>query len=164
LLDCSPADIDYKERLEKQYRQLLRRVKALLQRVQETCDMLENECDLDWATLGRIAEIKLFLGRTEQVCSTARRRVLEGEIVPNEDKLFSIFEPHTQLYIRGKAGQPVQFGRLVLVYEDSHGFILHHHVMPRDAQDRDVTLNQYRRRANAHVARPPERPPSGNIF
>ena len=64
---------------------------------------------------------------------------------PNEDKLFSIFEPHTQLYRRGKAGQPNQFGRLVLIYEDAAGFISHHHVMSRDAQDRDVAVEQTRK-------------------
>ena len=92
-----------------------------------------------------IANIRLFIERTEQVCDTARRRVLEGESVPNEDKLFSMFEPHTQLYRRGKAGQPNQFGRLVLIYEDAAGFISHHHVMPRDAQDRDVAVEQTRK-------------------
>ncbi len=89
----------------------------------------------------KIALIKGFIERTQQVCGTARRRVLLGETVPNEDKLFSIFEPHTQLYRRGKAGQPNQFGRLVLVYEDSAGFISHHYVMPRDAQDQDVPIS-----------------------
>jgi hypothetical protein len=56
-----------------------------------------------------------------------------------------MFEPHTQLYKRGKAGEPVQFGRLVLIYEDAAGFISHHHIMPRDAQDRDVAVDQTRK-------------------
>ena len=96
-------------------------------------------------SITQIAEITVFIERTRQVCGTARRRVLEGETVPNEDKLFSIFEPHTQLYRRGKAGQPNQFGRLVLIYEDAAGFISHHYVMPRDAQDQDVAVEQTRK-------------------
>jgi hypothetical protein len=36
----------------------------------------------------------------------------------------------------------VQFGRLVLIYEDAAGFIAHHQVMPQDAQDRDVAAEQ----------------------
>ncbi len=40
------------------------------------------------------------------------------EHVPNTDKLFSLFETHTQLYRRGKAGTPNQFGRQVLLFED----------------------------------------------
>ena len=103
-----------------------------------------NEYEPDVLSMARIAEIKVFIERSEHVCGTARRRVLQGESVPNEDKLFSIFEPHTQLYKRGKAGQPVQFGRLVLIYEDAAGFISHHHIMPRDAQDQDVVVQQTR--------------------
>lgn len=134
----------YQERLAQQYRQLLRRAAQILARAQQTCQTLENKCELDFASVGRIAQIKVFIERTEQVCGTARRRVLEGENVPNKDKLFSIFEPHTQLYKRGKAGQPMQFGRLVLVYEDAAGFIPHHHVMPRSAGDQDVVVEQTR--------------------
>jgi hypothetical protein len=132
----------YKERLARQYRKLLTRADKILRRAKETCGTLVSEYELDVISLARIAEIKVFVERTEHVCGTARRRVLEGEKVPNEDKLFSIFEPHTQLYKRGKAGQPVQFGRLVLIYEDAAGFVSHHHIMPRDAQDQDVIVEQ----------------------
>jgi hypothetical protein len=73
---------------------------------------------------------------------TARRRVILGEQVPNQEKLFSIFEPHTQLYRRGKAGQENQFGRLAMIYEDGAGFITHHYLMGRDEQDVDVAAPQ----------------------
>jgi hypothetical protein len=134
----------YKQRLEQQYRVLLDRTDKLLTRARELCKTLENECELGVVELARLAELKIFIERTEHVRDTARRRVLEGEQVPNSEKLFSIFEPHTQLYKRGKAGQPMQFGRLVLVYEDAAGFVIHQHVMPRDAQDRQVVVPQTR--------------------
>ena len=95
-------------------------------------------------TLMHLADLKIFMARTEQVRDTACRRVLHDESVPNNEKLFSIFEPHTQLYKRGKAGEPIQFGRLVLVYEDAAGFVIHHHLLPRDAQDEDVVVEQTR--------------------
>jgi IS5 family transposase len=43
--------------------------------------------------------------------------VLQGETVPTADKLFSIFEPHTDLIKRGKAHRPVEFGHKVLLSE-----------------------------------------------
>jgi hypothetical protein len=135
---------NYQPRLEQQYRKLLGRAKVILSRAAQTCQTLEQDYELDTQSLERIAQIQVFVARTQQVCGTARRRVLEGEKVPNEDKLFSIFEPHTQLYRRGKAGQPNQYGRLVLIFEDSAGFISHHHVMPRDVQDQDVAVEQTR--------------------
>jgi hypothetical protein len=135
----------YKERLVKQYRKLLGRADKILRRAKETCEVLENELQRDAVPGLRIAELRVYIERTEHVCGTARRRVLEGENVPNDEKLFSMFEPHTQLYKRSKAGQPLQFGRLVLVYEDAAGFISHHHIMPRDAQDQDVIVEQTRK-------------------
>jgi len=92
--------------------------------------------------VSRVYDIRVYSERTRQVASTAYRRVILGEQVPNEDKLFSIFEPHTQLYRRGKAGQENQFGRLTMVCEDGAGFISHHYVLRRDEQDVDVAVPQ----------------------
>lgn len=131
----------YQKRLKRSYRQLLKRVNKILRRARRLCAELESR-PLTELQQGQLQRLKTFITRTEQVRDTARRRVLKGEKVPNEDKLFSIFEPHTQLYKRGKAGEPIQFGRLVLVFEDAAGFITHHHVMPRDAQDQDVIVEQ----------------------
>jgi hypothetical protein len=133
----------YQKRLKKQYRELLKRTRKLLRRARCLCDevQLRSLSPFEQAQLDRL---KTFIERTEQVCDTARRRVLQGEKVPNEDKLFSLFEPHTQLYKRGKAGEPIQFGRLVMIYEDAVGFITHHYVLPRDAQDQDVVVEQTR--------------------
>ena len=132
----------YRERLVGQYRQLLKRAHKILTRAEATCQALQDQDPVDLAAFARSADIKVFIERTEHVCGTARRRVLAGENVPHGDKLFSIFEPHTQLYKRGKAGQPLQFGRLVLIYEDAAGFVPYHYVMPRDTQDQDVIVEQ----------------------
>jgi hypothetical protein len=133
----------YQERLQEKYRRLLKRTRKILRRAEQLHDRL-TEQGADEATLAKLAQLKAYLQLTEQVCQTAQRRVMEGEKVPNEDKVFSLFETHTQLYKRGKAGEPVQFGRLVLIYEDAAGFVVHHHVLPRDAQDQDVVVEQTR--------------------
>jgi len=134
---------NYHDRLRSGYEALLEHAEMILERAAELRE--KTEYSPDFAVVGWRAELADFMQRTEQVCGTARRRVLEGEQVPNEDKLFSIFEPHTQLYKRGKAGEPVQFGRLVLIYEDAAGFIMHYHLLDRDANDKDVIVEQTRR-------------------
>ena len=77
---------------------------------------------------------------TEKVCSTARRRVLLGETVANEEKIFSIFEPHTELIKRGKQPDPIQYGHKVLVMEDAVGFICHYEVVADGVLDQDVLV------------------------
>lgn len=135
---------EQKGNVEKLYRVLLKRAEEILGRADALVQALETECEMDLALLGKLAELQGFMERTRQVCSTAYRRVMFGEVVPNNEKLFSIFEPHTQLYKRGKASTPMQFGRLALIYEDSAGFVVHHHILPRESQDQDVAVEQTR--------------------
>ena len=132
-----------KDRMKQQYRKLLKRSQKILRRAEDLLAQV-SEQEADTATLCRIVDLNRYIELRRQVCSTARRRVILRETVPNADKLFSIFEPHTQLYRRGKAGQPNQFGRLVMIYEDGAGFITHHYLLPRDAQDADVVVEQTR--------------------
>jgi IS5 family transposase len=133
---------NYQERLKPNYRELLTLSGNITHRAQELLQQAEASPEL--AGSGQVAQLRVFLERTEQVRGTARRRVLLNETVPNEEKLFSIFEPHTQLYKRGKAGDPVQFGRLALIYEDAAGFITHAYLMGREEQDRAVVVSQTR--------------------
>jgi hypothetical protein len=64
------------------------------------------------------------------------RRVLQGEKNPHEEKVFSIFEPHTEWICKGKAGVPVELGARVCVLEDQHQLILHHQVMWQETDDK----------------------------
>lgn len=101
---------NYRERMKPSYRELLHKAQLVTQRARELCDVTgkPQPCADD---LFGPNTLQAFIVRTERVADTARRRVINGESVPSPDKLFSVFEPHTQLYKRGKAGQPIQFGR-----------------------------------------------------
>jgi IS5 family transposase len=133
---------NHQQRIKQEYVKLLRRSGRITRRAQQLVSAGQSSSDP--AVAAAIAELSVFLERTEQVRNTARRRVLRGETVPNSDKLFSIFEPHTQLYKRGKAGQPIQFGRLVMIFEDGAGFLTHSYVLGREEHDRDVVVPQMR--------------------
>jgi len=51
------------------------------------------------------------------------------KVIPHEEKLFSIFEPHTEWIRKGKAGVPQELGLKVCIVEDRYQFIMHHQVM-----------------------------------
>ena len=144
----------YQERMKQPYRELLAVADMLLTRAETLRETVRKYGTGGGAeALALDKGLETFLQRTRHVCNLARRRVLEGETIPNHEKLFSIFETHTQLYKRGKAGEPVQFGRLVLVFEDGVGFITHHHLLPRDQGDRDVVVEQTRTAQKRHRGR-----------
>jgi len=134
----------YQKRIETLYRELLGVAETILGRADQLRASLKKRGKASSEVLALDEQLQTFIERTRHVCGTARRRVLQGENVPNSEKLFSIFETHTQLYKRGKAAQPVQFGRQVLIYEDGAGFISHAYLMPRDADDRSVVVPQTR--------------------
>jgi IS5 family transposase len=134
---------NYIKRMQVPYRELLDNSQRIITRARSLC----SDVELGEPSADDILEphsLPAFIARTERVMDTATRRVLNGETVPNSDKLFSVFEPHTQLYKRGKAGQPMQFGRQVLVFEDGAGFIVQGTLMKRDECDSGVAVEQTR--------------------
>lgn len=96
-------------------------------------------------TRERLAELVLFKGllgeldgfmahaarQIDQVC----RRVLQGQSIAHEEKVFSLFQPHTEWISKGKAGVPVELGLRTCIVEDQHRFILHHQVMEKITDD-----------------------------
>src|SRR5437867_8278752 len=68
-------------------------------------------------------QIEHFCELGSRVIDQARRRVLDGEQVPNGEKIYSIFEPHTDLIKRGKVRTPLEFGHKVFLAESAHGLI-----------------------------------------
>jgi IS5 family transposase len=130
---------NYVARMQVPYRELLQKATSIAQRARELCETLT----LPNATTDDVFgpnTLQAFIARTERVIDTATRRILNNETVSNRDKLFSVFEPHTQLYKRGKAGEPIQFGRQVLVFEDAAGFIVKSVVMKRNQCDSGVAI------------------------
>jgi IS5 family transposase len=80
-------------------------------------------------------DIKYYCGLGSQVIDQARRRVLDGEQVPNAEKIYSIFEPHTDLIKRGKVRTPVEFGHKVLLAESAQGLITQYQVLKGNPVD-----------------------------
>ncbi len=80
-------------------------------------------------------EITRYCVLADQVIGQARRRVLEGEQVPTEEKIYSIFEPHTDLIKRGKVLKPIEFGHKVFLAESGHGLITQYRVLTGNPAD-----------------------------
>jgi IS5 family transposase len=84
----------------------------------------------------RLADLDRYIAYGELLSDQICRRILYGEPIAHEEKIFSIFEPHTEWINKGKAGVVVELGLRVAVCEDQHGFILYHQVMEKTTDDR----------------------------
>ena len=88
--------------------------------------------ELQWATAEAIAnEIAHYHHLGLRVIDQASRRVLDEEDVPNDEKVFSIFEPHTELLKRGKAAKPIEFGHMTQIQQVEGKFITDYEVFEK---------------------------------
>jgi IS5 family transposase len=136
---------DFRKRLREAYRALLELADQILARALKLLDPASS-LDLPGKLQVRVEKLRMKLtdavNLTLQACDQGRRRVLQDETLSNDEKLFSVFEPETQLIKRGKVPQPVEFGHRVLVIEDGAGFVCHYRILAHGAEDRDVVVGE----------------------
>ena len=90
------------------------------------------------ALLALGVELTHYLPLTRKVCSAAGRSVLKGETVPASDRVFSIFEEHTELIKRGKSNKPVESGHAAWPAQSRSKFITDYEVMEEKIPDADL--------------------------
>ena len=112
------------------YKPLIRLVESLLEWVPVVCNRLrsglaENAYDFmeDLVVKSVISQMEHFRSLGIKVVDQARRRVFDDEKVSHEEKVFSIFESHTELLKRGKAGKPIEFGHMISLQQVESKFI-----------------------------------------
>ncbi len=110
----------------------LKLVESLIVRAKET--LLATSSPSIVAHL-KIEEIRKYITHAERQIDQIRRRVVEGETIPHDEKVFSLFEEHTEWISKGKAGVSQELGLKVCVVKDQFGFILHHRVMQKETDD-----------------------------
>ena len=82
------------------------------------------------------SDLILFTQHADRQIDQIKRRVIDDEKIPHAEKVFSLFQPHTEWISKGKAGVPVELGIRMCIMEDTHGFILHHRVMKKETDDK----------------------------
>lgn len=91
-----------------------------------TLNILKNG---DMINHKKLIEIEKYMLYVVKQMDLIERRVINGETIPHNEKVFSIFEEYTEWISKGKAGIPQELGLRVAILEDQFEFILHHMVM-----------------------------------
>lgn len=83
--------------------------------------------ETDWT----LPQTEQVLRRMDQVLEQlpkarkqARQRILAGQLVANEEKILSLYEPEVHVIVRQKAGAEVEFGNTLLLVENPQGLII----------------------------------------
>lgn len=105
---------------------------AYLEKVEANLGALPNGVSIEDE---KIQEIKGYIEHACRQINQIHRRVVKGEKIPHHEKVFSIFEEHTEWISKGKAGVPQELGKRVCVLKDNFGFTLYHQVMEKQTDD-----------------------------
>lgn len=75
------------------------------------------------------ADLSKFKGLLIKHLDLIERRIIHGEKIPNDEKLFSIFLPFTEIIIKGKIAKKQQFAVNLLVTTNQYGFLIDTKIM-----------------------------------
>jgi IS5 family transposase len=123
-----------KEAGQQAYRKL---VKIAQQSVSQAKQVLEALEESSHQRAQRLRDtLETFIPRAEQVIEQTVRRVFQDEKVPACEKIVSIFEPHSAIIRRGKAGKPVEYGRKIWLDEVEGGLVTRWQVLEGNPSDK----------------------------
>ena len=116
----------------KERKRVLRQMKAVVSVVRAHAQRYHTLLDENWqATDWTRAQAEQVLQRIESMLEAlpaavkqAHERIIGERQVANDEKLLSLFEPDIHVIVRGKAGEEVEFGNLLVLGEQSDGLII----------------------------------------
>jgi IS5 family transposase len=118
-----------KNKYDRQYEAALRyleKASALLVKVVESKSDLPINNPKDFS---QIIALEYYIKMLEKHIDLVDRRLLQGEMIPHEEKIFSIFETYTEWIKKGKLHPNVELGKKILVTTDQYNLMLDYQVM-----------------------------------
>ena len=97
--------------------------------------------DLTLLEIVRLQQAGYFHDHLIRHMDLLERRVLRGETIPHEEKVFSLFEEHTELIKKGKVMPPVEFGHRLLISTEQHGLIVDYKIMGSGSETAESVPN-----------------------
>lgn len=115
------------------YQELMEMTAQTVEQARQTLQQFGSETGRRVQRLKKTLQI--FIPLAEQVMEQTRKRVFEQQSVPAQEKVVSIFEPHTDIIVRGKESHPVEYGHKVWLNEVDGGIISHYRILDGNPSD-----------------------------
>lgn len=132
------------EKTKPLYQKLVSVARASVKQAQSVIEKLQGEQTKTTEKLKQ--ELETFVTRTQQVLEQTLRRVFKQETVSAREKIVSIFEPHTDIIKRGKAGKATEFGHKVWLDEVEGGIVSDYRILegnPADSEQWQVAIDKH---------------------
>jgi hypothetical protein len=105
---------------------------------------------LDYGDLTLHLSLEKFLELLNKHIDLVNRRLILGETIPHQEKIFSIFEEYTEWITKGKQRPNVELGKNLAITTDQYGLIVDYHIMEQETDNQIVldlairVLNKYK--------------------
>ena len=94
----------------------------------------------DIPDLAKALELDRFVELLDKHIDLVERRLIKGEKIPHEEKLFSLFEQYTEWITKGKSRPSVELGKKLSITTDQFGLIIDYHIMENES-DSEIVLS-----------------------
>jgi hypothetical protein len=150
---------------KKARKRVLRRMKRIVQTVrrhaQRHRDLLDARWEeTDWTRPQAeqvLRRLDAVLGQLPAAVSQAHARIIGERLVPNAEKILSLYDGDLHVIVRGKAGAEVEFGNTLLIAEQAQGLVvdwqLHRESAPSDSRQLVASLERMEARVGPGVIR-----------
>ncbi len=115
-------------------RQSVKDYLGLAKGLQKSCEALLVEGAIAATapiTIALLISLENYVKYVTKFIDQIERRLLNGEKIPATEKIYSIFEPHTEWITKGKLNKKVELGHLILITTDQHQFIVDYKIMEK---------------------------------
>jgi hypothetical protein len=132
----------------RERKRVLREMKEIVGKVRHHGERYRNLLAQSWSeTELSEAQATLIIKRLDTILTQlpaaikqAHERIIGERVVPNDEKTLSFYQPHAQVYVRGKAGADAEFGLQLLVCESAEGLIVDCTVSDRVTNDSKLLM------------------------
>ena len=134
-----------KEKLKKAYANLLNSTSRVVGQAKRFAREIVDGTKRATSTSGQVvleglkAQLEEMIPRVRQVITQTKARIFHGE-TRTEGKIFSLFEPSTEIIRKGKAGKPNEFGKLIKLQEAENQIVIDYEVYDQRPSDSDLLL------------------------
>ena len=133
-----------REKTKPLYQKLVRIARSSVKQAQIVLEKLQEEQRKTPEKLKQ--ELQTLVTRTQVVLEQTVRRVFKQETLPASEKLVSIFEPHSDIIKRGKAGKATEFGHKVWLDEVDGGIVSDYRILdgnPADSEQWQPAIDKH---------------------
>lgn len=128
------------------YQELIEMTQTSVSHAQQILDQLGPQTQRAEQRLKH--QLETFVPLVKRVIDQTQRRILEKETVPAQEKVVSLFEPHSDIIVRGKDTKPVEYGHKIWLNEVDGGIVNHYRILkgnPSDEQQWEPSLQAHQK-------------------